>query len=381
MKRRKFLKVGGASLLILGGAGYFGLRSDIEQARAPWTKAGNGFEDPRLNALSFAILAPNPHNRQPWIIRLDGTDQITVFCDTERLLPETDPYNRQITVGFGAFLELLRMAAAQEGYVLEQTLFPEGEPQPLLDNRPIARIRFVKSTIVANDPLFAFVASRRTNRAKFSDQIVSAELLSTLADSQNSDSTIYGASNDAEKVAALKALCLKGWAKEIGTPRTHHESTLLTRIGAKAVNADPDGISIYGPVMEAMRLTGTLTPENMDDPSSTAFAETKKFYDGLIETSRAFAWISTRDNSRVSQIEAGVNWLRLHLAATGEGLAFQPLSQVLQEFPEMSECYDHVHEMLGVKRPGTVQGLFRLGYANAPAPAPRWPLESRLIEA
>jgi len=381
MNRRKLLKVGAASLIILGGTGYATLRSDIAQARAPWAAAGQEFDEARLNILSYAILAPSPHNRQPWLIRLDGEDAMTVFCDTERLLPETDPFNRQIVVGFGAFLELLRMAAAQEGYDVEMNLFPEGEPQPQLDKRPIANIRFNKNEAHTIDPLFEFVPARRTNRQPFKNKSVENGLLAGLANSQSGKRAQYGFTEDVEQVATLRELCLKGWAAEIGTPRTHQESTRLTRIGAKAVNADPDGISLSGPMMEALRLSGSLTAKNMNDKTSTAFKETKKFYDGLIETARAFSWITTNDNSRISQIEAGMNWLRLHLAATRDGLAFQPLSQVLQEFPEMTKHYDRVHSILNVEQPGAIQGLFRLGYANTPPPAPRWPLESCLMDA
>jgi len=381
MNRRKLLKVGAASLIILGGTGYATLRSDIAQARAPWAAAGQGFDDARLNILSYAILAPSPHNRQPWLFQLEGEDAMTVFCDTERLLPQTDPFNRQIVVGFGAFLELLRMAAAHEGYDVEMKFFPEGEPQPQLDKRPIANIRFNNNEAKTIDPLFEFVPARRTNRQPFENKSVENGLLAGLANSQGGKRAQYGFTEDVEQVATLRDLCLKGWAAEIETPRTHQESTRLTRIGAKAVNADPDGISLSGSMMEALRLTGTLTAENMNDKTSTAFKESKKFYDGLIETARAFSWISTIDNSRISQIEAGMNWLRLHLAATRDGLAFQPLSQVLQEFPEMTEYYDRVHNILGVDQPGVIQGLFRLGYAKTPPPAPRWPVESRLMDA
>lgn len=380
MQRRKFLKVGTATLVIIGGGGYASLRSDIGKARAPWAAAGQGFEDPRLNALSYAILAPSPHNRQPWLIQLQGENAMTVYCDPERLLPETDPFNRQITVGIGAFLELLRMAAAQDGYRLDVTLFPEGEPQPNLDGRPIAEIRFQKSLAPIDDSLFEFVPARRTNRHVFTNRQVDQTLLTSLADSQIENSTQYGFAAHDEQIASLRGLCRDGWTAEIGTPRTHHEGTKLTRVGAKAVNANPDGISLSGPMMEALRLSGTLTSKKMNDETSTAYREIKKFYQDLIETAQSFAWIITTDNSRVSQIKAGGNWLRLHLAATREGLAFQPLSQILQEFPEMAEYYSRVHELLDVEPPRVIQGLFRLGYADTPPAAPRWPLDSRLIE-
>ncbi|HQF31619.1 MAG TPA: twin-arginine translocation pathway signal protein, partial [Hyphomicrobiales bacterium] len=69
-----------------------------------------------------------------------------------------------------------------------------------------------------------------------------------------------------------------------------------------------------------------------------------------------------------------------HLAATLAGLAFHPLSQALEEYPEMAGPYREVHDLLAP--PGhTVQMLVRLGYAPAVAPSPRWPLAERMVGA
>ena len=132
--------------------------------------------------------------------------------------------------------------------------------------------------------------------------------------------------------------------------------------------------------MEALGLIGQLSESQMSDPTSKAFEGSRTFYNGLINTAQAFAWLVTPDNRRISEIKVGADWLRIHLAATRAGLAFQPLSQVLQEFPEMSELYAEAHNLLGVKRPNIIQGLFRLGYAKPPLASPRWPLQTRLIE-
>jgi len=82
----------------------------------------------------------------------------------------------------------------------------------------------------------------------------------------------------------------------------------------------------------------------------------------------------TPGNTRVDQLNAGRDWMRIHLAATREGVAMQPLSQALQEYPEMSEFYNQVHELVAPDG-GTVQMLARLGYAETVAPSPRWSLE------
>ena len=80
---------------------------------------------------------------------------------------------------------------------------------------------------------------------------------------------------------------------------------------------------------------------------------------------------------RTFQINAGRDWIRLHLAATGLGLAMQPVSQALQEYPEMESHFALVHEALAA--PGeTVQMLGRLGYGPAIDASPRWPLEARI---
>ena len=128
--RRNFLSVlGGGVILAAGASTLWATTRDPAKARRPWEVAGAVENDPRRKALSFAILAPNPHNRQPWLVDLSADDVITLYCDPLRRLPETDPFDRQITIGLGCFLELLVQASAQEGYRADIALFPDGEPQ------------------------------------------------------------------------------------------------------------------------------------------------------------------------------------------------------------------------------------------------------------
>ena len=67
--------------------------------------------DVRKWILSYAILAPHSHNLQSWLVDLRTPDEIMLYCDLTRLLPETDPYYRQIMMSHGTFLELVDMAA------------------------------------------------------------------------------------------------------------------------------------------------------------------------------------------------------------------------------------------------------------------------------
>ncbi|MFN9090286.1 MAG: twin-arginine translocation pathway signal protein, partial [Alphaproteobacteria bacterium] len=135
IQRRQILTAAGAMLVLSDGM----LRLAKAQP-APEADPATRHADPRIRAAGHAIRAPNPHNRQPWLVQLAGADRVLLRCDLDRRLPETDPFDRQIVIGLGGFLELYRMALAQEGIGAEITRFPEGLPGRRLDQRPIAAI-------------------------------------------------------------------------------------------------------------------------------------------------------------------------------------------------------------------------------------------------
>lgn len=76
------------------------------------------------------------------MIDLSVPDQATLHADTQRLLPHTDPFSRQINIGLGCFIELARMAAAEDGFAMNVDLFPERSGASALDDRPVAVLHF-----------------------------------------------------------------------------------------------------------------------------------------------------------------------------------------------------------------------------------------------
>ncbi len=168
MNRRVFLvSAGAATLAVATGATAFSLTRSPAAALAPWAEAAMSASDPRLHVVRHAILAPNPHNRQPWIVELTGPLTMTLWCDLERRLPHTDPFDRQILIGLGCFTELAAVAASAIGHRLEVEPFPAGEPGPQLDHRPIAHFRLVPAPGLVVDPLFARIPHRRSTKRPF----------------------------------------------------------------------------------------------------------------------------------------------------------------------------------------------------------------------
>lgn len=378
--RRKFLTILGGGVVVAAAAGAWALTRNPTTARAPWAAAGqilNG--DPRTRWLSWAILAPNPHNRQPWIVDLRIPDEITLLVDLNRRLPDTDPFDRQITIGLGAFLELARMAAAEEGVTLEVEAFPDGADTASLDLRPIARLT-VMTKAATPDPLFQHVSVRRTNRATFDvSRAVSQPDLEAIA--AEAIPLRAGFSADATEVARLRDIAWRAMVVEMNTPAAAIESIDLTRIGRAEIEANPDGISLSGPLMEGLALTGLLSREGMAQFGSAGHQAMMDAQKPQFDTAMAFLWIATDGNDRVAQVSAGRAYLRANLAATGRGVAMQPFSQALQEYSEMASSYAELVNALAPRASDRVQMFARLGYAPLPAQSPRWPLATRILKA
>jgi hypothetical protein len=378
--RRQVLKViGGGTILAAAVLGGWAATRDPAAARRPWAEAGQA-GDPLRRALSFAILAPNPHNRQPWLVDLSSPGAITLFADPDRRLPQTDPLDRQITLGLGAFLELLVMALAEENLSADVSLFPDGAPQPRLDGRPVARVTVAPDPEVVRDPLFAQVLDRRTNRLPHdTGRPVAAGTLAGIAAAALRGRVGYTV--DPAEVSALRDLGWRAMYLEMTTAATARENLELTRIGRAEIEANPDGVALAGPLLEGMERAGLLNRWDLLDPASAGFARQVPFLRAPFDTAMGFLWQVTPANGRADQIAAGRDYLRLNLAATAAGVAMQPLSQALQEFPEMATLHTEARAALDVGPAETLQMFVRVGYAGQPKPSPRWPAESRILGA
>ena len=372
--RRDFIKILGGGTVIAAGAavGLTAFPPGLPDATAAWKDPGANETDIRRKALSYAILAPNPHNRQPWIADLSELDTVTMFLDPERLLPATDPYSRQIVLGCGAFLELLELAANAYGAEVAITIWPEGAPDAQLDGRPFASIRFSPGS-KKRHPLFEQILKRRTNREPYDvariPDATDLDAIAAVAKTNGGLTAAYTA--DPMQVAALRKIVWQGWEREMNTPATMKESVDVMRIGSREVAHYRDGIALDGPMMNLMKATGLISRSALLDPHSTINKEGAAIWKELADTAPAFLWIQGPNNERFTQIEAGRAYARINLEATARGLSIHPWSMALEEYPEMSDIYARQQEMLGGTPIAPIQMLVRIGYAPAVPPAPR----------
>lgn len=386
MQRRQFIRLAGGGVVLAAAAtGMAGCSADLPaEALQAWTPPIQG-GDPRHWLLAHAILAPHSHNLQSWLVDLAEPDQITLFIDLKRLLPETDPLSRQMMMSQGTFLELLDLAARQQGLRADIELFPQGAFGPtVLDQRPTARVRLVADAAVRPDPLFEQIFRRRTNREIYQPREPERAALEAIAASASSNTLrvgfVGGAQSDA--LQRHRSIAMEAWRIELETPRTVLESYKVLRIGPKEIAEHRDGISLNKPMVRALTALGLFDRSKAPLPGDAAVAGQIKDFNQKLATTPAFFWMVTQGNDRFTQVQAGRAYARAQLTATAQGLSMHPLQQALQEYPEQAQTYAAIHTLLDAPPPThTVQMWARLGYAPAVQPAPRRGWQAHILKA
>ncbi|MBB4223024.1 Acg family FMN-binding oxidoreductase [Variovorax guangxiensis] len=386
-ERRNFVRLLGGGVVVAAGAAALAtwwLNSEVPAAALEiWNGPGDE-PDLRKRAVAYAVTAPTAYNRQPWLVDLREPDAIVVYCDRERVQPETDPFGRQVLIGHGAFIELLVMALAQHGLQASVQLWPQGElsGEPLRwPHIPVARLRLAGGGVP--DPLFAQVLRRRTPKQRFDlTRPVSADILQGLASMVPTGGMVSSAGTvDMARVLPLRKLCAEAARVELTTPGTAMENLRLLRVGPQEILAHRDGFSLNDPALRIAVALGQFDRRTPASEQSLSFRQTLQLFEDQANTAMGFIWLSTRGNSRTEQIAAGRAYVRQQLRATDLGLGMHPMSQPLEEFAEMAPHHAAAHDMLlGTapprdRRSPTVQMMCRLGYPMAPVPpAPRRPL-------
>lgn len=341
----------------------------------PWRKDyALQYDDPRVQLAAHGLLAANGHNMQPWNIVLDEDDPnaFYLYVDTDRLTNEVDPLARQMMITQGTFLEYVKIAGDELGYPAAIELFPEGEydEQNLADSmeeKPVAKIELTKENPHVN-PLYGYMFLPDTNRAAYGPEALTQAQIDQLEMINTEDTMAVQIFQDNEDMEKLGGYAMAGARIESGISRIMAESEF--RANERQKNKYRYGYSVEGQgtagiMRHIMQGMVTLFPNmNGEEASAQMFIQSTQT---SVDNTPAYAMIITDDNSRENQVLSGMLYSRLVLTAHQNGLVMQPLSQVLEEYPEMEAQYQSIHSEYA-RDGGTIQMLVRLGRPTKDTP-------------
>lgn len=343
---------------------------------APWNpNYHKQFHDPRMQLVAHGILAANGHNMQPWRIKLDNAPMsFLLYADETRLTPEVDPEARQTMITQGTFLEYVRLAGEKLGYAVNIDLFPEGEPDSTgapasIKSHPVARI-----TLAASQPrqnaCYSQLFNPDTARVPYGDAQLTQDELQKLRGIQDTDSVTLRIVTDENDCARLKQFSWTGAQVESGIDAINKANERLFRANAWQKNRYRYGFSMEGQAISGVKLNVlqallTLMP-SLNNPKAAGDMFLKQTKEALDHTP-AYALILTKDNSRTSQVRAGMLYSRLQLTCGTLGLAVQPLSQSQEEYAEMQPTRQALHKAFA-PNDQTIQMLVRLGRPTQSVP-------------
>lgn len=378
MNRRNFIKISGL------GFGSVALSSGIVACSGGTIEDEYGWNGPdkletdiRMQVLAYAILCPNPHNKQPWIIRLTGPMSFDLYVDRERLLPQTDPVHRQIHIGQGTFLETLSIAATGLGYRAVIDYFPHGiySSTEVVD-KPVASIQLAKSTATETDPLFNYLLVRHSNKREYDGYRLTKAEIATLQKVHDaySDFALTFQDTPAAKASLVKTLT-EAMQIEVSNRERDMETIEMFRFNDDEVRQHRDGFGVAqagltGPtkfIAETFFLNRKKVEKDPTDFGNQAVDMTRK----VAQSTNTFAWILTPSNTRLDQVKVGRDYCRMNLQTAMMGLAQHPMSQVLQEYDDMLDLQNSFKESFNIDSNDTVQMLFRLGRAESVQHGPR----------
>lgn len=343
----------------------------------PWSKNyAEKYSDPRVRLVAAGLLAASNHNMQPWKISLDKSDPMVFFlyADSSRMTKEVDPDARQMMISQGTFLEYVAVAGEEEGYHADIRLFPDGTYDESrlaesMDSKPVAEITLTKAQ-PGNNTLYDTLFLPDTNREAYQAEKLTDAQVSALESLPSMSGVSIKLYQDQGNLSNIGKLALQSATIEAGVIRVMDESNAIFRANEYQKNKYRYGYSVEGQGTSGFTkniLQGLVTIFPSLNTGKAASQNFINYTRTSIDYTPAYAMIVTTDNSRLEQVESGMLYSKLVLTGHTLGLAMQPLSQVLEEYPEMNIPYTEFKTAYAPDG-GTVQMLFRVGVPTKSVP-------------
>lgn len=355
ISRRKFLKlaVSGIAIVVVGGTVWRALTNGIFSggqgpAYEPWkdwkTESEQGAGP--LSLVASAILAANPHNTQPWVFVVNP-NRIDLFAVINRNIGSIDPYLREMYEGLGCALENLVLAAEAKGYTYDLKLVPNPASKTqvasisLKTNTKSENSRTGNTTPTTTDSsvksdafsLYNAIPQRHTNRGPYDkNRPVSQDILKSLGSLSKSSevrlTTFWFTTYDQRR--KIGDLILRATQAIIDDNQQSYDDFKWYRSTWQDIQTYKDGLTVdaSGSPWYLDVLAKLLPPISKEEYGSSQLQLAKDTY---VATAAAYGIIAVHDVfDNIQRLEGGMFYQRMHLWATSNGLAMQPMNQMTE---------------------------------------------------
>lgn len=342
-----------------------------------------GYDKPIYKVINAGITAPNSHNVQPWKFRILSDTEMILYVDEKRILPVTDPPARQIHISHGCFLELLKIGAAQIGYGSEIKILPEGDYSfSEIGKKPTASIK-LRSASKSGHPLYEAVKKRATDRSEYTGDYVTENQADDMRKLGNSIHSSLHFILGKENISSLMNIFYESMKLESFTYRTNDETRTWFRFNEKEIQTKRDGLSLPGQGVTGftrwMAETFFMGPEPEKFHNRSGLEMFLERYKNNIDSAKGIVYWKTSGNTKKDWIYTGMDYARFQLAVTLLGYKMHPMSQPLQEFPEMDVYRKALDSALSVKSSEKIQMIARLGKSSYSYFTPRRSQKEMLV--
>ena len=306
-------------------------------------------QDLWVQIIDEARWAQNAHNIQSWKLTEISNRKIIGSLDENRLLPETDPFNRQLVISLGAFSESARISAFHKGWHLQINWIADNEWDSRSD---IGQDLFewILAPLEDEDRSSILPPIDTLSGATVKYALVEGKIESDnqvkLTRSYSDQTTIFSFHNNEEIVHPVIKIAKEAFKIEMEYEPTLMESYNNTRYGRKQREETPYGISLLGNFPKSkigfIEFLSLLFPYSPEKYGQTGI----DMFNGALTDTTQILVMKTKGNTPQIQFEAGMLLQGIWMEAIADGFNLLPLSQPLQEYEAVQKQYEEIHELL-----------------------------------
>jgi hypothetical protein len=383
-RRRLLQAVGGAIVVVIGGTLYRAYDQGVfttgegpaYDAWREWEAETGGVPVALVRA---AVLATNAHNTQPWLFRV-SSDRIDLYAVLDRNIGTIDSLRREMYISLGCALENLTLAAVAHGFAPAVRVMPDPSDQTF-----VARIDLTPGRDAAS-ALYAAIPARHTDRALYSSQMVAPETLKAMQALIDLPDVSLVWFTGTEEKRTFSDLTLRATEAIIADPAQAADDFAWYRTSWSELQTRKDGVTLDAAgIGNVLRVLGKLVPVSREQSDQGWLTATR---DTQLPTAAAFGTLAIRDSiNNVQRIQAGRTWQRMHLWGTTQGIAMQPLNQVVEraEREQTAGLEPEFTRAIAALLPETGWHMvmpFRIGYPTQDAfLSPRQAAEEVVVQA